>query len=213
MSQFDLIQWCDFVRGVADDEEAESMQRALLGGSQDAHHDVDMLRRVAEVIEADQTQPVPEHAVRMAKAIGSLQRPESAPTGPGLLSKVLRYLPFEVSFDSALQPSAAGTRGLQTHDRHVSFEANGFLVDLRIERDHDTTSVVGQVLQEAAEGTDDEVVPVPYLSIVSMQERRIVGQSVTGEMGEFQAEDLPQENLKLCFLVNDDDCIEFPMDA
>lgn len=211
MKQFDITQWTDYVRGLADDDDAEHMQAAVRGGSEDAHRNIDILRQMAEVIELDNAQPVPEHAVRLAKAIGSLQRPDTVTHSEGLLSKVLRYLPLDITFDSVLEPAAVGTRSLQSHDRQVSFEAAGYCVDLRIERDHEFTVVVGQVLQEEVDGSGDDLVPVSSLSVVSIHDGRIVQSTLTGELGEFQSERLPNDDLKLCFLVDAEECIEFPI--
>lgn len=212
MKQIDLTQWCDFVRGLADEATTEQMQEALLNGSEPAHRAFDMLRRVSEVIETDHTQPVPENAVRLAKAIGSLQRPMAAQEKvEHAISKLLNFLDFEVTFDSLLEPVTAGTRSLQTHDRQVSFEAAGLLIDLRIERDNDATAVVGHVLQTDTDTGQDDLLPVTSMSVVSLHQGRIVHNTATGEFGEFQTEGLPNHNLKLCFLVDDEECIEFPI--
>lgn len=214
MKQFDLTQWCDFVRGLADEEDAGQMQEALLSGSETAHRTVEMLRQVASVIEADETQPVPQHAVRLAKAIGSLQRPmtaDHAPEPQSLGAKLLRFLPFEITFDSHLEPAAAGTRSLQSQDRQVSFEAAGLFVDLRIERDGETTAVVGHVLQETQDVAEEDLQPLAAMPVISMHQGRILETTSTGSFGEFQSEGLPNEDLKICFLVDDGECIEFPI--
>lgn len=211
MKDLDLSQWCDFVREVADEEETARMQDALRSGSPQAHRAVDMLRRVAEVIEVDQQQPVPEHAVHLAKAIGSLQRPEAAASEGTGLSKILRYLPFEITFDSRRELATAGTRSLQTHDRQLSFEASGFVVDLRIENDNDATAVVGHVLKEESQG--ENLAPATSLPIVALQGGCIVQTMSTGEFGEFQMEELGNDPLKLCFLIDEHSCIEFPITA
>lgn len=215
MKEFDLTQWSDFVRDLVDDEESAQMQAALLSGSPKAHRAVDMLHRVASVLEADQQQPVPEHAVHLAKAIASLQRPAENEEGRGisdiLRSKILRYLPFEITFDNQLEPAVAGTRSLQAQDRQVSLEASGFVIDLRVERDNNATAVVGHVLRETQDGDDLE--PAASLSVVAMQGGRIVQTMSTGAFGEFQTEELTTDPLKLCFLVDDASCIEFPITA
>ncbi len=208
MKEPDLTQWCDFVRDVADEEEAARMRAALGSGSPQAHRAVDMLRRVAEVIEMDQHQAVPEHAAHLAKAIGSLQRP-APPRQESGLSKILRYLPFEVTFDSRQELATAGTRSLQATDRQLSIEASGFIIDLRIENDNDGTAVVGHVLRE--ESAERDLAPVASLPVVALQGGRIVQTLSTGELGEFQMEELGTEPLKLCILIDDQSCIEFPV--
>ena len=115
MTDFDITQWADFVRGVGDPELEEDMQESLDRGST-AGNLAKMLHRVAAVGRADAETPVPESAVRIAKAIGTTTRFEDRPA--------IRRVPCWLTFDSLLEPAAAGARGIQEAHRELSFEAH-----------------------------------------------------------------------------------------
>ena len=71
---------------------------------------IDMLSLVAEVGQLDSALEIPEHAVRVAKAAGSLARPQDRPETADErgLGRLLRYLPFSITFDSFAEPALAG---------------------------------------------------------------------------------------------------------
>ena len=221
MTRFKITDWCDFVRGVADPQQGADMRRELEAGDAPSRM-IDMLSLVAEVGQLDSALEIPEHAVRVAKAAGSLARPQDRPetadeTG---LGKLLRYLPFSITFDSFAEPALAGTRSLQGADRRLSVEAEAYKIDLRVEHDTEpqSTVVVGQLLRrspgaerEGTEWTDAED-PMQDIPVLALEAGRIVGRSKTGRFGEFQAEGLPNEALSLCLLVGTDECIELPLD-
>jgi hypothetical protein len=179
MTEFDITQWSDFVRGLVDDDTAKTMRKALSEGKSRDRRTVELLREVAEVGAFDSKLEIPEHALRGAKAIGSLRRPE-AEKERGLL----RYLPFRLTFDSLLQPAAVGTRNLHAQDRQMIFESEGYTVEVRIEREADpaTTALVGELL---AHGESPR--PASRVPVLIKAGDRIVAQTSTGRFGEFQA--------------------------
>lgn len=206
MSKFDITQWCDYVRGLVEPEISEAMRQDYEQATAKERRAVDALRRLEEVGRHDLGLQIPAHALRGAKAIGSLQR-----TGEhaGTPSKRLRFLPFEISFDSFLQPAMSGTRKLHSMDRQLVFEAETYRVDLRLEQETDqpNTVIVGELLQQ--EEKEDR--PLPRVPVWIKSGERIVGRAMTGEFGEFQAEGLPASSLTLCLLVDDDVCVELPI--
>ena len=221
MTQFKITDWCDFVRGVAETQQGAEMRRELEAGEAPSRM-IDMLSLVAEVGRLDSALEIPEHAVRVAKAAGSLARPHHSPEAAGErgLGKLLRYLPFSITFDSFSEPALAGTRSLQGADRRLSVEAEAYKIDLRVEHDTEpqSTVVVGQLLRRTpgAEGEGAEWVgsedPMPDIPVLALEAGQIVGRSRTGRFGEFQAEGLPNSALSLCLLVGTDECIELPLD-
>ena len=204
MARFDATDWCDLVRGVADPDSEHKMREHLALGNKGARRAVDALSRVAALARADQEMAVPEYAVRMAKAIGSVRRRESDLPS----SSVWKFLPFEVTFDSLLEPALAGTRDLQASVRQLSFKSQGYTVDLRIDQDVDPRNnvVVGHVL--AGEKGPRPVAKVPVLVAADGQ---VVERSLTSDFGEFQAEGLPRKDLDLYVLVDEDTCIKLPI--
>lgn len=206
VATFDLSQWCDFARGVIDPETAARMEEQLATGSDSARRTATALRRVAAVGREDHRNRVPEHALRLAKAIGSLRR-HAGGDRPSLLHR----LPFRLAFDSWREPAPAGTRDLQTLHRQMVFEAGELSVEVRLERELDPpgTVVVGQVLRR----TDGGVEPLPRMPVVVLADERVAGRALSGRFGEFQAEGLPREPLRLCLLTAADRCLELPLDA
>lgn len=216
MAKFDISDWCDYVRGIADPAQSDAMRSQLETTGAAPRVLVDRLRRVAEVGRFDNALEIPEHALRVAKAAGSLRRPQATEEGAtGWVASLLRQLPFTITFDSLRQPAPVGTRNLQGADRQLSLEAEDFKVDLRLEHDTDpnSTVVVGQVVRRRMDDPEAEAEPVTNLPVLAVEGGRIVGRSSTGSFGEFQAEGLPNDTLSLCFLVGPEECIELPLGA
>ena len=205
MTKYDIAQWCDFARGVTD-ADTENQMRRHLERSPRARRRVELLNHVAELGQRDQEIEVPSHALRVVKAIGSLRRPMAAASSP--LDRVLRRLVPTVVFDSMLEPVAAGTRDIQSHERQILFRADDYTVDVRLEQEDDPPSsvVVGQLLRR-----NGKIAPVPKVPVLVLADGRIVGRSLTSSFGEFQAEGLPLEPLNLCLLVEPEECIEIPL--
>ncbi|MCP4658148.1 MAG: hypothetical protein GY856_22280 [bacterium] len=205
MPRFNIAQWCDFIRGVADPAVEGEMRAHLESGASRARRQVELLGLVASVGRTDLALAIPDYAVRGAKAIGSLRRSHQVPT---LTDAILRYLPFSITFDSQHQPAPVGTRDIQSTNRQLIFKAEDFTVDVQIEHEADppATVVVGQLLR--CHGTTQ---PVPEVPVFVVSGDRIVGRSLTGRFGEFQAEGLPREALDLCLVVAEKECLKLPM--
>ncbi len=220
MSEFNIGQWSDLVRGVADPEMADQMQEHLQE-SASARGTVAALRRVAAVGRSDHDSPVPAGAVRIAKAIGSTSRAGAVPK--------VRRIPFMVTFDSLLEAAPAGSRGAQQSHRELTFEAQGYSIDLRLEHETAPSSegflgtlparqvVVGQLLKRDGDDhpTDpcgDGARPVSRAPVFVFSGEHLIGKAVTGNHGEFQVEGLPRESLDLC-LVAGEDYLEMPLAA
>jgi hypothetical protein len=202
---YDITEWCDFVRGLVDSDRARAMSETLASAPRRTRRRVEALRRVAEVGRADAELEIPAHALRGAKAIGSLWRPASAEEPEGARGGLLKYLPFTVAFDSFHQPAAVGTRDLQASDRQMIFDAASYRVDVRMEHETNppSTVLVGELLRGAR--------PVPRVPVMVLAGDRVVGRSLTGRFGEFQAEGLPADPLRLCLLLDDEECIDLPL--
>ena len=207
MNDLDIIQWCDFVRGVLDPETAARMQERLNAGSEKTRRMVLLLNRVAEVGRADAHMTIPEYALRSVKSIGSVQRSRVAEEPR---KSILRFLPFEITFDSLGLPAPAGARYVQSSHRQITFRAEDFTVDIRLEHESgpNGTVVVGQLLRHQR-----EVRPVPGIPVLVLSDGRIVGNSLTSRFGEFQAEGLPRAALSLSLLVSEGECIDLPLGA
>ena len=104
-----------------------------------------------------------------------------------------------------LQPAAAGTRELQTWDRQVVYRSSDYTVDVRVEYETDSTVLVGEILRNSR--------PLPEVPVLVASGERIVARSLSGEFGEFQAEDLPRDSLRLSLLVGSDERIDLPLES
>lgn len=226
MTRIDITDWCDFIRGVADPEVDETLHRRLAEDAA-ARRTVEILQRVDAVSQVDRALNIPEHALRGAKALASLQRPNHAvdetrsteplsdearsaegPEGESWWSTLLERLPVRVAFDNLLQPSVAGTRDLQSPHRQILFEADEYTVDVRWEQEADAqhTVVIGQALKR-----DEATQPLTNLPIYVIAENKIVARAQTNRFGEFQADKLPKKPLRLCLLVGERTCLDLPL--
>src|SRR5262245_25343926 len=82
------------------------------------------LRGVALTARGELAYEAPESAVRLAQAIYSLQRPDSASL-PRLIARLVH--------DSARAPLPAGIRAQNSLSRHALFEAGSYYLDLQLE--------------------------------------------------------------------------------
>lgn len=203
MDEFDVTHWSDYVRGLGDPE-TRALQAAHLGlpGSARARGTVEAFSALLDFGHRDAAAEPPAAALRNAKLLGSLLRPAA-----GWRQKLLSLV-----FDSAATPLAFGVRGLAAaaDDRQLIYQADDYLVDLRLERDPPSGSwvVVGQLLCERG-----EIAPLTGVQVFAASEDRFVGRTRTGHLGEFQADGLPSADLRLLFLVSNEVCLEVPVSS
>lgn len=205
MKDHSLTDWCDLARGVADPATERRLRTVLSSGSSSSKT-LEMFQRVAAVAAADREMAPPEHAVRVAKAIGSL-RPSWAAETTSKAGSFLRRLTLFTAFDSWLQPAPMGTRDLQSSHRQLLFQSDDFAVDLRLEHE-DGTVVVGQLVERL-----DPPRPVADVPVLLVSEGRIVATSLTSPFGEFLAENLPSTPLNLWLLVGDEECLDISLEG
>ncbi len=208
MAKFDITDWSDFVRGVATPEDEETMRQLLAPTARDAVTTTELaesLSRVAAVGRSDIKDPVPPHAVRIAKAIATTRQ---AVAQQARRSSLLKRLRCAVTFDSLLQPAPAGTRDLDRSHRTMVFEANSYRVDLRLEQELEPRSAVavGQVTQ-----SDADKGPLPRVPVLIFAGQDEVDRTVTSRFGEFHFEGLPRRRLDLCLVIGED-FVELPLD-
>lgn len=198
MAAYDMTHWCDLARGVVAPAAARRI-KAHLARSERARRQLGRFQRVAAVARTDAGLAIPEHALRVAKAAGSLRRPAT-----------LRCRrPFRVLFDSLLNTvPTVGTREICSSHQQLVFRADDYTVEVRVERETNPYSqvVVGQLLRHR-----EETQPVPQVPVLVLSDGRVVGRDLTSRFGEFQAAGLPPEPLELCLLVGHETCIDIPL--
>ncbi len=204
MAEFDISEWSDFVRGTADPAVEARMRRHLDSeASSSSRRIVETLRWAADVGRSDHQDPVPAHAVRIAKAIASQGRDvaRSSRTVP-----LLQRLRGTLVFDSWLQPAPAGTRDLGGSHRRVIFEAEDYRIQVRLEGEPRSAVAVGQVTSGGEAGR-----PLSRIPVLVFSGKEMIDRAVTSRYGEFQFEELPHQSLDLCLAVGED-FLEIPLD-
>ncbi len=220
MAGFDIVQWCDFVRGVADPTVEDEMQERAETGSRSERRDAGLFLRLARYGRETVEQGPPREAVRIAHAIGSLRPPHfrRPETEEEEEPPLWRRLSFEIFFDSRSQLAAAGTRGHGSSGRHLVLEAGEFTVDVRLEREPPPELTVrpggfgGSVVTGQILSHNGDAAPVPRTPVFIFAGDRIVRKIFASPSGEFHAEGLPDDPLRLCLLVGNAKVIDIPLE-
>ena len=76
MKHFSIWQWTDYVRNLGDDVARSAMDAHLSSSCARCQRTVNVLRAVAAAAPNEASYEPPDHAIRYAKAIYSLSRPE-----------------------------------------------------------------------------------------------------------------------------------------
>ena len=147
----------------------------------------------------DLQQPLPEHAMRSVKALSAIHLPERAPK--------LVSLALQLAFDSFLEPAPAGTRGLELSSRHLVYYAQNYALDLRLEYEAET-----DLLQLGGEILDRKFGPVSDVPTFLIADDQVVSRSTSGELGEFNMTCDNEGSIRLCLVMNDDECIDVSLD-
>jgi hypothetical protein len=196
VKHYDIVDWTDYVRGLAETSLASQMRQHLDAGCEKCARTAHTLQKMVGVIAAEATLDVPELVLHNALSIFSLGRTRKVP-----LTRLLAQLVF----DSFRQPLPAGVRSRQRLSRHAMYEAGDFCVDLRLENERSAGKVnlVGQVGNRKAPESTIANVPVSLLS-----GHRVVAEAQSNEYGEFHLEYEPKRELWLQVPVKEDVAIE-----
>ena len=192
MKHFDEDNWADFVRNVIPQAQEMSMREHLGKGCKKCRQRMELMRQVFAVAEADNKNPVPEFAVRVAKAIFAVQQPTRVRRLPSLRPRL--------TFDSFLAPAAVGMRGERSTRRQMCYQAKDFSLDLLIEREQGGPhmTLVGQI-----SNLKDPSKPMSEVPVFLRYGKSIVAHAVSNQFGEFQTEYKPQRGLRLHLLLED----------
>src|SRR2546427_665706 len=186
MNHFDISKWTDFVLGLIEESAQVAMERHLASGCRECRHTTELLRKVAAAAGSDSQVHVPDYAVRCARAIFLLQRPEKV--------QILPRIPARLLYDSFREPLPAGIRTRQRLSRQALYQAGDYSLDLRLENESGTSRVtlVGQIQNRKQPGKRLGRVPVLLFS-----GKQVLGQAVSNSLGEFQMEYAPTKRLRL----------------
>jgi hypothetical protein len=186
MKHYDQAQWLQFLRAELDPELHAAMQRHLDTPCGKCSTTLSLLRKIEATAQADAQLDVPESAVRIARAIFALNKPQEVQLKPGILAKLV--------FDSFREPAAAGVRSGRQLARQTMYEAGDYTIDLRFEPDLDPAQVVmvGQIANRVVPELPPRSVP-----IVLRGGGKELGRAVTNQFGEFQVVYRPKMPLRL----------------
>lgn len=186
MKHYTAEQWADFARGVVGTRDKSIMQSHLDSGCRTCAKELGLWQRVTQAAKRQVAVEPSESAVRQAKAMlvthGFKPLGKSKPTVAELL------------FDSMRGPAPVGVRSGPRQPRQLLFGVAEHRIDLRMEPkiDSEIVSIVGQVLDAANPGKPPQNVPVSlHLG------KKVVAESETNHLGEFQLECMPVGRLEL----------------
>ena len=191
MKHFSIWQWTDFVHGLVDAEDARSAMATHLssGGCPRCERMVNVLRGITALARSETEYEPPEHAIRYARAIYSLYRPEAV-TFPRLVARLVH--------DSFRAPLPAGIRAQSRLSRHALYEAGSYCLDLQLEHQPGSglIALVGQLADRNQTATSTANLPV-WL----MERKSLVASALCNGFGEFHLQYAPVRNLHLHVLL------------
>jgi hypothetical protein len=185
MKHFSIWQWIDYVRVLGDDVVRSAMDAHLFSGCGRCQRTVNVLRGVASAAREEAAYEPPEHAIRYARAIYSLSRPEKARV-PRLIARLVH--------DSIRGPLPAGMRSQDRSSRHALYEAGSYCLDLQLEQQRASGLImlIGQLADRKRPATSTADVPI-WL----MHRKSLVASALCNPFGEFQLEYAPARDLRL----------------
>jgi hypothetical protein len=197
---YGIDQWADYARGVSGEEPRERMEAHLRGGCQKCRELSEFTEKLSLVCAGSMADPVPDSAVRLARAIFPVRVPELPRRG--------NRLPVELIFDSFLVPAPAGLRATWQMGWQGLYRAGHCSLDLRIEPELESSraAVIGQITNHVAPELEMANLPVSLRSGAV-----VVAETLSNRYGEFQMEYDRQSQLKLCIALGDSKSIQVPL--
>jgi hypothetical protein len=183
MGHFSTQSWTDFVRGISDSEQAE-MAFHLGAGCKECTETHGFWKRVRALAMRELTCAPPEDIVSAVKAELKAQFPWND-TEPALANLV---------FDSFANPLLAGVRSIGAAARQMMYEANGLMVDLRVDSGaSNAILLIGQVLDKEEPPSSAENAAVTLWTDRGLA----IAKTKANRLGEFNLELEPQNDLRL----------------
>jgi hypothetical protein len=200
MKHYSIEQWVDYSRALVAPAERDRMQSHLADGCTGCDRLSMLTARLAGTCTSLSQVEIPEHAVRIARAIFPVRTPERPKRG--------NRLPIELIFDSFLAPAPAGFRATWQVGWQGLYRAGECSVDLRIEPELTSprAAVIGQITNHVAPGVE-----MGNLAVCLRSGKQVVAETLSNRFGEFQLEYEQQSQLKLCIHMGDARVIQVPL--
>jgi hypothetical protein len=191
MSHFPPQDWVDRARGVGSAEQQRKMQRHLEDGCEICCRDGEIWRIVVDCLSREPSLEAPEAATRVVKAAFASEK------------TARRFAPAQIAhllFDSWLQPGAVAARAAIQDTRQLMYQAEPFVIDLRMESDPSRQLVLlmGQVLNSNAPERVSEPVEV-----VLLRDEEVIAKSSANAAGEFDIACPAGHELRLLVSIRD----------
>jgi len=186
MKHFDITEWSDFARGVADEADRAAMSAHVASGCVPCRDTLALVNRLWEAAREHIRNEPPDHVVRCAKAISVLLTPRRS----GLSRLVARPV-----HDGLRDLVHAGLRAEEPGSSHGLYEAGPFHITVRLEQERGApiATLVGQLTNR--EAPDSAMVEAPVLLIAGAD---VIAHTIYNRFGEFQLDFPPSRNLRLC---------------
>lgn len=185
MKHFTVWQGVDFARGVASSTDRLAMEAHLASGCARCHRLVTTMQRMTVIARTEAESEPPVSAMRYAKALFSLHRPE-----PSGVARVIARL----IHDSSLAPLPAGMRAEANATRYLLYEAGPYYLDVQVDQvpGSEQLNLVGQLSDRSVPPTSTANLPI-WL----MHRKRLVASAFSNRFGEFQLACEPAATLEL----------------
>jgi hypothetical protein len=192
MRHYEISEWADFARNLLSGQAREEMEQHLASGCTSCGATLDFLRNVAAAaaVENLYESATPAlvssaHELFEGRGMRTIDR----------VVEALQVLAGHMTYDSASDLLPQGTRAHRASTRQMMFEAGDYCLDLRIDRELDSSRVtlVGQLASQK-----DPRVQMARLQVLILSGDRILSQTASNEFGEFSLECVARQNVRLC---------------
>lgn len=200
MTHYGILEWADFSRGLAEEEQSRSMRAHLASGCADCRDAATFCEKVGRLTREMAASAVPDYLVQQVLSI--------CPRRPVERRPAIR-IPVELVFDSFLAPAPAGLRSTWQVGWQALYRAGDCSLDVRIEPDLNSSraALIGQVSNHAS--PELLMVDVPVCLKAGTEK---VAETRSNRFGEFQIEYEQQGRMWLCvYLDGGSRCIMAPL--
>ena len=174
MRHFTSLDWAEFVASPDAPTTRPAMFSHLAGCSR-CQRTVEVLRGIVTLAAREPDYEPPDRAIRYAKAIYSMYRPEKSG---------LARLFAQLVHDSSFTPLPAGIRSEDRLSRHLVYQAESYYLDLQLEyQPSGRVTLIGQLADQSAPPLSTADVPVSL-----MEGGTLMATTVCNRLGEFHLE-------------------------
>lgn len=191
MKHYEITEWSDYVRGVADSGLSTKMDEHLAQGCSRCGGALAGLREVAGLAARDGRLELDDDVVRSVKALFGQRRLERG--------RDTKRLALQLVYDSLSEPAPSGFRGAGAGTRRLVFRGEDLALDLVLAREPPPSSdlrLTGELVS-SVEG------PISERPVMLVEGREVACRSLTSALGAFSVTCARSEKTRLRILVRD----------